>query len=247
MRRTFFCSSSVEGGLRLCCQENAPLKAGVKKEMIINRAKKDLEERGKAMEDRAVADSIAIQRLERRVKNADDLVRDLELSCRQNEKAACTSRTTHTDMCQDKAVWHMLSNYTVYACKQREMCSPHNSSRASALYLPEAKGATIWILMHFPSKSYHTSVAPCHVFINAAVLCANRSRIEIVASQRAEESTRQLQEEAQLMLERECNLQSRLEQTQEEVDTIQKQYEIEAEKVSGSKLWCQKSSTNNLI
>ena len=79
--------------------------------------------------------------------------------------------------------------------------------------------------------------------MNAAVLCANRSRVEIVASQQAEESTRQLQEETQLMLERECNLQSRLEQTQEEVDTIQKRYEAEAEKVSYSSLWCQKPST----
>ena len=40
------------------------------------------------MEDRAVADSMAIQRLERRVKNADSLSKELEASCRESERLA---------------------------------------------------------------------------------------------------------------------------------------------------------------
>ena len=40
------------------------------------------------MEDRAVTDSVAIQRLERRVKNADSLSKELEASCRESERLA---------------------------------------------------------------------------------------------------------------------------------------------------------------
>lgn len=57
-------------------------------------------EREKVLEDRAVADSVAIQRLERRVKSAEGVARDLEASCRESQRLSrerdCQASQTST-------------------------------------------------------------------------------------------------------------------------------------------------------